>query len=253
MNSAEIIARLRDKFPLGDGWIGMSEVTPPGTSRRFDFVAIMGWSSRGHEVQGFEIKVARSDWLRELKEPAKAEPLASLCTRWWIVAPPGVVKVEELPPAWGLLVVHPEQIRTGKQAPCLSPAPWTDAVWRCFLLRLVTREGTAESEIELARIAGMMEGETAERKRSEKASEYAKRTIDGLEATIQKAQRALGIHLHEAMDFPLLGKAFAMLRSNDLKWRTDALVRDAERLEELAKEMREAAAELTPRESADVS
>lgn len=128
VTSGDVKARLRERYQLADGWITMDEVTPPKCSRRFDLIAIMGWQSRGHEVMGFEVKVSRSDWLSELKDPAKAEPLVRLCSRWWIAAPPDVVKADELPPSWGLLVIHPEQIRTAKQAPTLVPAKARRAV-----------------------------------------------------------------------------------------------------------------------------
>ena len=44
------------------------------------------WPSRGLYLHGFEIKVHRNDWLRELKNPAKAEEIAGYCHFWWVVA-----------------------------------------------------------------------------------------------------------------------------------------------------------------------
>ena len=38
-----------------------------------DFMALDLWPSKGLELHGHEVKVSRSDWLRELREPAKAE------------------------------------------------------------------------------------------------------------------------------------------------------------------------------------
>ena len=52
---------------------------------------------------GYEIKVARGDWLHELDNPAKAEAWARHCTEWYVAAPPGVVRPEELPDGWGLV------------------------------------------------------------------------------------------------------------------------------------------------------
>lgn len=66
---------------------------------------IMGlYPSRGIDLQGVEIKTQRSDWLRELKNPAKAEAISRYCDFWWIHATPDIVKPEELPTGWGLRV-----------------------------------------------------------------------------------------------------------------------------------------------------
>jgi len=73
--------------------------------RYADAVAMCLWSSQEHNVQGHEIKASRSDWLRELKSPAKADAVAQYCDRWWVVTPPGSVKPGELPETWGLIEV----------------------------------------------------------------------------------------------------------------------------------------------------
>lgn len=58
------------------------------------------------DVHGFEVKVSRSDWLRELRtEGGKSHPWRSRCSHWWIVVPDrGIVRDGELPDGWGLLV-----------------------------------------------------------------------------------------------------------------------------------------------------
>ncbi len=55
-------------------------------SRTADAVAVCTWPSRGMEIHGIEIKSYRSDWLRELKQPEKSEPVQRFCDRWWVVA-----------------------------------------------------------------------------------------------------------------------------------------------------------------------
>jgi len=49
------------------------------------------WPSRGLHLMGFEIKAGRGDWLRELKDPGKAEGIAAYCDQWWVVAPAEVI------------------------------------------------------------------------------------------------------------------------------------------------------------------
>lgn len=79
--------------------------------RRYaDGVAMSLWPSRGLTLTCFEIKEARSDFLREIKNPEKAEEIGKRCDYFFIVAPPEVVKdLSELPPAWGYL-----QFKSGK-------------------------------------------------------------------------------------------------------------------------------------------
>ncbi len=69
------------------------------------------WPSRGLELIGFEVKVSRADWLRELKNAEKAEDFFALCDRWYVVAPTEAVKLEELPAGWGWMVPGPKGLK----------------------------------------------------------------------------------------------------------------------------------------------
>ena len=93
ISAASVKASLRDRYAAPE-WAILFEVadrTGTGASRRVDAVAMNFYPSRGLEVHGFEIKVSRSDWRRELVDPAKAEANFGACDRRWLVAPPGVV------------------------------------------------------------------------------------------------------------------------------------------------------------------
>ena len=48
-------------------------------TRSADALAFGMYRSRGQAIIGFEVKTVRSDWLRELKNPEKAEPIAQFC------------------------------------------------------------------------------------------------------------------------------------------------------------------------------
>lgn len=90
----------------GQAWATLPQV-PDGTgghkSRTADALAMSLWPSQGLHLHGFEIKVIRSDWLREIQDPSKADTFASRCDYWWIVAPEGVVQLAEMPGSWGLM------------------------------------------------------------------------------------------------------------------------------------------------------
>ena len=104
-----IYLHLTNEFTEAKGFVMIPQV-PNGTGaekgRTADALAMQVWPSRGLHLYGFEIKVSRADWRKELKSPAKAESVAQYCHYWAIVAPSGIVPVEELPPLWGLLEVE---------------------------------------------------------------------------------------------------------------------------------------------------
>ncbi len=103
-----------------------------------DFIAIDCWpGGDGIELHGHEVKVSRSDWLAELKQPDKAEAFKRYMDRWWLVVPDAsIVKPGELPEDWGLLTLVKcdwpgyglrdlggQKLRAKKQAPRLNPEP----------------------------------------------------------------------------------------------------------------------------------
>lgn len=76
--------------------------------RTADFIAVDTWESSMRQgwltVHGVEVKVSRSDWLRELKDPRKAaEGMRYASHRWLAVPDPAIVREGELPDGWGLL------------------------------------------------------------------------------------------------------------------------------------------------------
>lgn len=93
-------------------------------ARTADAVAMDLWPSKGLVLHGHEIKISRSDWLHELRQPEKWLPVGRYCTRWWLVVPTAdIVRPGELPDTWGLMVVGPTGAQVVKQAPRLTPEP----------------------------------------------------------------------------------------------------------------------------------
>jgi len=124
---ARICARFKDpeyatlrQVRNGTGWAG--DVTA-------DAISICCYPSRGLAVHGFEIKVSRGDWRRELAKPRKAEGIVQFCDHFWIVAPPKVVQLDELPKPWGLLETRGKGLVQRKAAPSLEP----EALDRAFV------------------------------------------------------------------------------------------------------------------------
>ena len=100
---AALIRHYRKPGTPRDGEILVTEAESPAGGRRCDLIRVGMWRSRGSGIDGHEIKASRADWLRELDDPPKAEAWWPYCTRWWVVAPPGVVADGELPEGWGLM------------------------------------------------------------------------------------------------------------------------------------------------------
>jgi hypothetical protein len=94
----------------------------PAFPRRIaDFLAMDCWQSSGFALHGHEIKVTRSDWLKELKDASKADSFRQYCDYWWlVVSHVSVVRPGELPPGWGLMVKNGPRLRAARKAPKLD-------------------------------------------------------------------------------------------------------------------------------------
>jgi hypothetical protein len=86
--------------------------------RTCDALVMQLWPSMGLHLEGFEIKCSRSDWLRELKDPDKADEFAQWCDKWYLlVSDRSIVKPDELPEGWGLMAPGKNGLRVVTNAP----------------------------------------------------------------------------------------------------------------------------------------
>lgn len=156
--TAELVERVRAKYSA-PAWVTLTEVRD-GTGfatagREADVVAFGTWPSRGLAIIGFEVKKDRADWLREVKNPAKAEAIARFCDEWWVVANRDIVKLEELPPAWGLFTPKGGGLGVERQATRLTPEP-LDRLFLMSVVRNVASSYTHNSVVD-ARVAAGVE------------------------------------------------------------------------------------------------
>lgn len=79
--------------------------------QRIDVWAIHPYPSKKMLTVALEIKASRSDWLNELKKPRKRNYAMMYSNEFYVVAPPNVVRLEELPPDMGLVTVYPKAER----------------------------------------------------------------------------------------------------------------------------------------------
>ncbi len=132
---------------------GFSRVT-----RTADAIAMGLWPSRGLHMHGFEFKCSRADWLNELKQPEKAEEIGKFCHFWWIVvSSKEFVRVDEVPPNWGLLVNTGRGLRAEKAAP-ERPAKDPSVAFLASVLRSAGRVFTTDVALEAALAKARQEG-----------------------------------------------------------------------------------------------
>lgn len=171
MNTSEVYAALRARFS-GPEWAIFFEVasgTGGNSATYADAVAMNLYPSRGLEVHGFEVKVSRSDWQRELRDPGKAEPVFRYCDRWWlVVGDPAIVKPGELPPTWGLMVPHAKGLKIVTQAPKLGPV----SLDRPFFAALARRSSEAPEAV----VEAMVRTRVAEQ--IERQKPYDRQTLE---------------------------------------------------------------------------
>ncbi|MDZ7703328.1 MAG: hypothetical protein U5L04_02445 [Trueperaceae bacterium] len=178
----DVVSTLREKFPSQKGWVLLEQVangTGANASRHLDVVAMQMWPSRGLELWGMEIKTRRSDWLNELKKPAKADSIGKYMDRFWVVAGSRqVVHEEELPKSWGLIQPRGEKLVKSVQAKLQDdPADLN----RSFVAALVRR---LETETEQQKVQ-----EAYEKGRAEGYDDGFKKGRDS-DATLRRVKRA---------------------------------------------------------------
>lgn len=144
VNSHQIKLGIRSSFAQGyQTFFEVGNDTGTRVTRHADAVAIGIWPSTGHQVHGFEVKVSRTDFLNEMKDPSKSQAIFRFCHRWSLATPPGLVRVDELPPNWGLVTFDGKSLRTVKAAPLLTPEPLTPG----FVAALVRRAGEMDASL----------------------------------------------------------------------------------------------------------
>lgn len=194
-SAADLRAALRARLPIAEYALlfEVSNMTGFGRNRSADAIAMSLWPSRGLEVFGFEIKVSRGDWLRELKDPAKAEPIAQYCDRWIVLAPTGIVKSEEVPAGWGLWQLDDgDKLSAAITPPKLTPV----ALDRTFIAALLRRASEADDSLVQAAVHRLRETDEKElEKRITREVDYRTRQHKRLADDVAAFEQASGVKI----------------------------------------------------------
>jgi len=171
--------------------------------RTADALAMGLWPSRGMELNGFEVKVTRGDWLRELRDPAKADEIFQFCDRWWVVAADKkIVLPGELPPTWGLLVPRNGGLGAETEAPRLTPSPLDKPFLAAILRKTVevcVPKDEVDSKIEAAR--------QNERERLGHEVERAQRELADYRKEVGRFESESGVKIVDAWSWGNIGRA----------------------------------------------
>lgn len=169
--------------------------------RTADAMAMSLWPSRGIYMTGFEVKVSRADWKKELEQPEKAEELARFCKLWFIACPDKLIDKDEIPPGWGLIY-----FKDDGGFRYVKPAPEHTAIeptWMFFasLMRDVV-EGWVPSSVVDQRVAEATK-ERLGRKVDQEGYELkeAKLEVEKMRVNIAAFEQASGIKMDRYSDY----------------------------------------------------
>lgn len=202
LGESDLLDRLTVKFPSPE-WAFMPHVSD-GTggykSRTADAIAMNLWPSRGLEIHGFEVKVYRSDWVRELRDPAKADAIAKYCDRWWlVVGDKGILEPGELPATWGLMIPFGRGLRAMVTPQKLTAAE-PDRTFLAAILRRVAETKTPQAKID----AAYQQAREELKKEFEEAKNYRLKELQG---RVNDFEKASGLKINNAWNAGEIGEA----------------------------------------------
>jgi hypothetical protein len=207
----DMLKLLRAKYPP-DAYAFLTEVgnsTGFGCRRHCDALVMSLWPSRGLEIIGIEVKVRRSDWLKELATPEKAEEIARYCDRWYLaVGDENIVQEGELPKGWGLIVPKADDtLRIKTEAKLTEPEPQPDRAFLAAILRQVQNQVGEEAAFQRGRIEGKKESDDYHKNHN-----WAEQELQQLKKDLAAFEKASGVSIKEGWHTPeKVGEAVRMV------------------------------------------
>jgi hypothetical protein len=141
IDAAAILEKLHERYPR-PAWASFVELRDAAgyeAFRTLDFWAMHTWPSKGFLRVAVEIKVTRSDFLRELNEPGKRAGFEAISHEFYFAAPTGLIKPAELPEGVGLLEATAKTLRAKMRAKQRQPAD-PDVSFVAVLLKAAAAE-----------------------------------------------------------------------------------------------------------------
>lgn len=235
-----VFDRLRRTFKAPEYALlrGVTDATGHDMARTADAMAMGIWKSRGLHLHGIEIKSSRNDWLRELKDPAKADQIARFCDKWWIAIPDErIVAAGELPTGWGLILCGEKRNKVLTDAPLLDALPMT-RTFLAAILRRTFEQATPEGEIRKRVLAEVERAKAAVR--AEERARHDDNMAD-TRARLEAFHEATGLNpLTASWHLPEIATVVKAVQGGG--WKVERLQRLLEALDEARSQFQEAIA-----------
>ncbi|HEC93357.1 MAG TPA: hypothetical protein ENI51_10255 [Candidatus Atribacteria bacterium] len=250
MNTKQVLDALKNKYDdHGHSYAFLTQVgnsTGFSCNRWADAIVMSLWESRGLEIIGFEIKVSRTDWLRELKNPAKADPIYQYCDSWYLVlGDPKILRFGELPMGWGLMVPHTKNtLKTVVPAKRKENPKPINRRFLAAILRRVVQQLPPEAVLRNEYARGYEDGKKDGQERAKNDVGYAEKKYKTLVQKIKDFEKASGVNIDswthnpkeigEAVRLVLNGKYMEEL--NNLEYLKKRALRIAEEIDKILTE-----------------
>jgi hypothetical protein len=159
LTAEDLVKLIRQRYPVNraDGFhrYVVLEQVADGTGMHHghwvDVAVFDMWPSTGLMRSAFEIKVSRSDFLRELQHPTKYKWVQESFHEFWYVAPQDAIKREELPANAGWLCPRADKLIVKRHAVRNEHAKLDDVLLAAFMRAAAKEiwriEGTVAKEI----------------------------------------------------------------------------------------------------------
>jgi len=203
----DVVHALKNRYDGGGAYAFMEQVgnaTGRDCNRHADAIVVGLWKSRGFSITGFEVKVSRQDWLKELKNPAKADPIAQYCNQWYlVVGDKDIVQFGEIPMNWGLMVPHTKNsLKIVKPAVINEKPKPVDLPFMCAVLRRATEQLTESAKLRSEYSRGYDDGKKYEKENFEDDTNYKQERIDEIKKDIDNFEKAAGFKINERWKKP---------------------------------------------------
>lgn len=237
----------RDRYAL---FFNVPDAVSLDARRRIDAVAVGIWRSVGRDISGFELKVSRSDWLREVKQVDKADPFIKVCDFFWLVtADEKIAKLNEIPACWGWMSATKHGLRVQRPATRLPGSGDTVPVnFMLGILRLLQDNLVNSADVQThiaSRLSDMKERQATEIAHATRRIQSA---LDNKCLEIEAFEKASGIKF-SSYDMGAIGDVVKQIRGmsyggDGLRAVPNLLSQQELALEGLLKRVRQASAEL---------
>jgi hypothetical protein len=184
-------------------------------SRSADAIIMALWPSAGFRITGVEIKATRSDWLRELKNPKKAQEMMKFCDEWLILANHDVVDlaVDAFPEQWGLILPNGAGIKLVKDPQVNADRQPMPRAFVAALLRRASEFALSKKQTKAIREEAAREAESSMRRKLERIEEDHSR----LKQQLKDFEETSGVYIGSSSYGKELGEAVKAYRSRN-RW-----------------------------------